>query len=40
MMDLSEYKNLASRWHHWLAIKTVCIQCAMLIFERIVGLED
>jgi hypothetical protein len=39
-MDLSEYKNLASRWCDWLNVKTVCIDCAMLIFERIVGVED
>lgn len=39
-MDLSEYKNLASRWCDWLNVKTVCVDCAMLIFERIVELED
>lgn len=39
-MNLSEYKNLAPRWHDWLNVKAVCINCAMLIFERIVGLED
>lgn len=39
-MDLSEYKNLAPRWHHWLDVKTACVDCAVLIFERIVGLED
>lgn len=39
-MDLSEYKNLASRWCDWLNVRTVCIDCAMLIFERIVGVED
>lgn len=39
-IDLSEYKNLARRWRYWPAVKTACIQCAMLIFEQIVGLED
>ena len=39
-MDLSEYKNLASRWRHWLNVKAACVDCAMLIFERIVGVED
>lgn len=39
-MDLSEYKNLASRWCDWLNVRTVCSDCAMLIFERIVGVED
>jgi len=35
--ELSEYKNLAERWHNWLAVKAVCIHCALLIFERIIG---
>lgn len=39
-MDLSEYKNLASQWCDWLNVKTLCIDCAMLIFERIIGVED
>jgi hypothetical protein len=39
-MDLSEYKNLAPRWHHWQEVKTMAMRCAMLIFDQIVGLED
>lgn len=35
--DLSEYKNLVDRWRNWLDVKRVCIDCAILIFENIVG---
>ncbi|GMV33632.1 MAG: hypothetical protein AMXMBFR60_14610 [Chloroflexota bacterium] len=26
-------------WQNWQAVKTACANCAMLIFDRIVGLE-
>lgn len=37
-MNLSEYKYLHPRWHDWQAVKAVCMDCATLIFDRIVGL--
>jgi hypothetical protein len=38
-MNLAEYKQLDPRWHDWKAVKTVCADCATLIFDRIVGVE-
>lgn len=38
-VELSEYKQLDPRWHNWLAVKGVCIDCARVIFDRITGLE-
>ncbi|MBV6392720.1 MAG: hypothetical protein KPEEDBHJ_01945 [Anaerolineales bacterium] len=38
-LNLAEYKNLDARWQNWQAVKTACANCAMLIFDRIVGLE-
>ena len=37
-ISLTEYKNLDPRWHDWGAVKVVCLRCATLIFDRIVGL--
>lgn len=34
-MKLSEYKHLDPRWHDWEAVKAVCANCAMVIFDRI-----
>jgi len=39
-LNLAEYKNLAARWRNWQTVKTACADCATLIFDRIVGLED
>lgn len=39
-LDLAEYKNLDARWRNWQAVKAACADCATLIFDRIVGLED
>jgi len=39
-LNLAEYKNLAARWRNWQIVKTACADCATLIFDRIVGLED
>jgi len=39
-LNLTEYKNLDARWRNWQTVKTVCVDCATLIFDRIVGLED
>ncbi len=38
-VELSEYKNLAARWHNWSTVKDACIHYALLIFDRILGLE-
>ncbi|MDD2774590.1 MAG: nucleotidyl transferase AbiEii/AbiGii toxin family protein [Gallionella sp.] len=34
-VNLSEYKNLAPRWHDWETVKSTCVACALLIFEQI-----
>ncbi len=34
-VDLSEYKNLAPRWHSWQTVAAVCAECATLIFDRV-----
>jgi len=39
-LDLAEYKNLDPRWRNWQTVKAACVDCATLIFDRIVGLED
>ncbi len=39
-VKLSEYKHLGARWHDWEVVKTVCANCATVIFDRIIGLES
>ena len=39
-LNLAEYKNLDPRWCDWQNVRTTCADCATLIFDRIVGLED
>ena len=39
-MNLAEYKHLDARWHDWQAVKAACADCATLIFDQIIGLED
>lgn len=39
-INLSEYKNLADRWHNWSQVKSACIKCAMLIFDGVAALKD
>ena len=39
-LNLVEYKNLDPRWHDWQTVRAVCVDCATLIFDQIVGLED
>jgi len=39
-LNLAEYKNLDLRWRDWQTVKSVCADCATLIFDHIVGLED
>ena len=38
-LGLAEYKNLAPRWQNWETVKTECARHAMLIFDRIIGLD-
>ena len=39
-LNLDEYKNLDSRWRNWQTVKATCADCATVIFDHIVGLED
>lgn len=39
-LNLTEYKNLEPRWRNWQAVKATCADCAILIFDYLVGLED
>ncbi len=39
-MNLAEYKHLDPRWHHWQSVKAVCVDCATLVFDRIIGREE
>ncbi len=34
---LTEYKHLDPRWHSWEAVKVACMDCATVIFDRIVA---
>lgn len=38
-IELSEYKNLDSRWHHWHAVKSACSHLATVIFDRVCDME-
>lgn len=33
--ELSEYKNLAPRWHDWNAVKAACAHISTVIFDRV-----
>lgn len=39
-MNLAEYKHLNPRWHDWQAVKSVCADCATLVFDQIARLEE
>lgn len=39
-VNLAEYKHLDPRWHDWQAVKAVCADCATLMFDRIVGIDE
>lgn len=34
-IELSEYKNLAPRWHDWNSVKTSCSHFSTVIFDRV-----
>lgn len=38
--ELSEYKNLAARWHEWGTVKAACARIAMVIFDRVCELKN
>ena len=38
--DLTEYKNLAARWHDWSTVKEACARLSTVIFDRVCDLED
>jgi len=38
-LDLAEYKNLDARWSDWQTVKAACADDAILVFDRIVGVE-
>ena len=38
--DLTEYKNLAPRWHDWSTVKEACARLSTVIFDRVCDLED
>jgi hypothetical protein len=38
-LDLTEYKNLDPRWHNWQAVKVMCAECAIIIFDHSVNLD-
>ncbi|MHB1586429.1 MAG: hypothetical protein ACYCRH_06640 [Acidiferrobacteraceae bacterium] len=38
-LKLSEYKHRDVRWHDWETVKAFCANCAMVIFDRIIGLR-
>ena len=38
-LSLAEYKNLAPRWQNWQEVTAACARYALLIFDRIVGLD-
>ena len=38
--ELSEYKNLDSRWHDWQVVKMTCSHLAAAIFDRVCNLQE
>lgn len=37
--ELSEYKNLDSRWHDWQTVKAACLRLAIVIFDRVCDMD-
>jgi hypothetical protein len=37
--ELSEYKNLDSRWHDWQVVKAACSHLSTLIFDRVCDMD-
>lgn len=38
--ELSEYKNLALRWHDWDKVKAACSHISTVIFDRVCDLQE
>ena len=38
--ELSEYKNLAPRWHDWHTVKAACTRLAQVIFDLVCELQE
>jgi hypothetical protein len=38
--NLTEYKQLAPRWHEWSKVREGCIRSSILIFDQIVGNQN
>ena len=38
-IKLAEYKQLAPKWHDWESVRSACIACANLVFDRIIGAD-
>lgn len=39
-LDLSQYRNLKPKWHSWESVKSACAERAILIFDRIIGVQS
>jgi len=39
-LDLSQYRNLKPKWDRWEIVKSACAECAVTIFDRIIGAES
>ena len=39
-VNLTEYKQLAPRWHEWSKVREVCVRSSILIFDHIVGNQN
>lgn len=39
-MHLSEYKNLAERWHDWDVVKRECARLATVVFDLVCEMQD
>ena len=37
---LSEYKNLAAKWHDWNTVKAACAHLSTIIFDQVCDIED
>lgn len=37
--ELSEYKNLDSRWHEWAAVQAACAHIATVVFDRVCDMQ-
>lgn len=39
-MELSQYRNLAGRWHDWDVVKRACAHLATVVFDRVCEMQD